>query len=55
MSTSPVGQMSEPEATETSMGMSTDELIIHVERQMREFERNAQYLEAEQARLHLKV
>lgn len=35
------------------MGMSTEELIIHVERQMREFERNAQYLEAEQARLHL--
>lgn len=33
--------------------LSLDESIVHVERQMREFERNAQYLEAEKARLHL--
>lgn len=36
----------------TTTSMPLDELIIQVERQMREYERNAQYLEAEKARQH---
>lgn len=38
---------------EEPLHLSLDESIVHVERQMREFERNAQYLEAEKARQHL--
>lgn len=35
------------------LGMSLDAMIEHVESQMREFERDAQYLDAEKARIHL--
>lgn len=47
----------EPEETHLAQpnnggAMPLDELIIHVERQMTEYERNAQYLEAEKARQH---
>lgn len=41
------------EEKEQEQSMSLDEMIVHVERQMREYERNAQYLEAEKARQHL--
>ena len=45
--------MEEDDMGQQGGDMSLDEMIVHVERQMREYERNAQYLEAEKARQHL--
>lgn len=53
------GVVDEPDSQSTDVnggddgaGMSIDDMIKHVEDQMREFERDAQYLEAEKARQH---
>lgn len=41
--------------TEEPQPLSTEELIVHVERTMKDAERNAQYVDAEKARQHLEV
>ncbi len=46
-------QQSQQPPAEQDMRMSDEELIGHVEKQMMEYERTAQYLEAEKARKHL--
>lgn len=45
-------QAEEPKVSE-EIGMSLDDMIMHVEQQMLEFERDSQYMDAERARIHL--
>jgi hypothetical protein len=48
-----VVQLDQMNSSGEPQDMSLDSMIMHVDQQMREFERDAQYLDAEKARVHL--